>query len=103
CTATAKVVVHGYAWRCPPVGKREVIWLDLPEGLAGKTYQHLDRYLISEDVTLIDRTAELAQFHLAGPALSQVLAGAGITMAAYTPNTFETVGPLTVRFTEPLG
>jgi folate-binding protein YgfZ len=103
CTATAKVVAHGHVWRCPPEGKREALWLDLDEGLAAKTYQHLDRYLISEDVTLTDRTAELAQFHLAGPAMSQVLAVVGITMDAYVRNTFHTAGPLTVRFTDPLG
>ena len=103
CTATAKVVAHGHIWRCPPVGKRETLWLDLDEGLAAKTYQHLDRYLISEDVTLSDRTADLAQLHVAGPAVLEVLRGAGIEAPAWQRNTFHVAWPLTLRFTDPLG
>jgi tRNA-modifying protein YgfZ len=103
CTATAKVVAHGHVWRCPPEGKREAIWLDLPEGLAAKTYQHLDRYLISEDVTLTDRTAELAQLHVVGPGAPDVLKAAGIEAPAWQRNTFHVAGPLTLRFTDPLG
>jgi tRNA-modifying protein YgfZ len=88
CTATAKVVAHCWVWRLPPEGKRDTFWLDLDPGLAEKTYQHLDRHLISEDVTLTDRTRELAQFHVAGPRLDDVL---GVRDS------------LTVRRTEPLG
>src|SRR4051812_23319628 len=67
CTATAKVVAYGRVWRSPPEGKRETLWLDLDPGLAAKAYQHLDRYLISEDVALTDHTEALVGLHLAGP------------------------------------
>jgi folate-binding protein YgfZ len=76
CTATAKVVGYGRAYREPPAGKRERLWLDVGEGHAERLFRHLDRYLISEDVTLIDRTAELAQLHLAGPRAAEVLRAA---------------------------
>jgi folate-binding protein YgfZ len=52
CTATAKVIAHGWVWRMPPQGKRDLFYLDVDPGCADKLYQHLDRHLISEDVTL---------------------------------------------------
>lgn len=103
CTATAKVVAHGTLWREPPEGKRERVWLDLPAGLAEKTYQHLDRYLISEDVTLADHTAALAQLHLAGPQALSMLAAVGLDVGAWQPHTFRTIDGWTVRMVDPLG
>ena len=76
CTTTAKVASYAHVYRLPLEGKRERLWLDLTPGLAEKTYRHLDRYLISEDVTLTDHTAALAQVHLAGPGAAGVLAAA---------------------------
>src|SRR5262245_64440818 len=73
CTATAKVVAHGWVWRLSPEGKRDRFWLDLDPGLAEKVYQHLDRHLISEDVTLKDHTQALAQLQLAGPRVAELL------------------------------
>jgi folate-binding protein YgfZ len=76
CTATGKVVAFAHIYRAPPHGKRESLWLDLEPGLHSKVLGHLDRYLISEDVTLADRTADIAQLHLAGPRAEAVLASA---------------------------
>jgi folate-binding protein YgfZ len=56
CTATAKVIAHGWVRRMPPDGKRDLFYLDLDPGCADKLYQHLDRHLISEDVTLRNLT-----------------------------------------------
>ncbi|MFO0928698.1 MAG: glycine cleavage T C-terminal barrel domain-containing protein [Gemmataceae bacterium] len=103
CTATAKAVAHGTLWREPPDGKRERLWLDLPAGQAEKLLQHLDRYLISEDVTLTDHTGALAQMHLAGPDAGRTLAAAGLDVGAWQRDTFRTVGDWTVRMTDPLG
>ena len=76
CTPTAKVVSYGTIFRLPPAGKRETLWLDLSPGLDEKTFRHLDRYIIGEDVTLTDRTQALAQIHLAGPDAARVLSAA---------------------------
>jgi folate-binding protein YgfZ len=78
CTVTAKVLAHGWIWRDTPEGKRERLWLDLDPGLAEKLYHHLDRHLISEDVTLTDHTHELIQLHLAGPRATEVLTASGV-------------------------
>jgi folate-binding protein YgfZ len=74
CTSTAKVVAHAFLYREPPHGKREALALDLPPGTSAKVLQHLDHFLISEDVAFADRTRELAQFHLAGPGAADALA-----------------------------
>jgi folate-binding protein YgfZ len=73
CTATAKVIAHALIYRCAPEGQREKLALDLAPGLAPKLLKHLDHYLISEDVELADRTRELVQFHVAGPAAAALL------------------------------
>lgn len=92
CTATAKVVAHGWIWRGEPEGKRERLWLDLDPGLGAKVYQHLDRYLISEDVTLTDRSEEWGQLHVVGPRAAELLAAAGVDPGAWM-----------VRHVDPLG
>jgi folate-binding protein YgfZ len=50
-----------------PAENSERFWIDAGPGLGPKLYQHLDRYLISEQVEITDRTAEFTQVHLAGP------------------------------------
>jgi folate-binding protein YgfZ len=104
CTATAKVVAYGRVWRRPPEGKHDTLWLDLDPGLGAKAYQHLDRYLISEDVALTDQTEALAQLHLAGPKAAEVLDAAGVDPGPWQRLTFRAAGPaLTIRHVDPLG
>lgn len=67
-TATAKVVGHAWVWRRPPAGKVETLEIDAPAGLGPKLFAHLKRYLISEDVELTDRTAEVARLYLTADA-----------------------------------
>ncbi len=45
------------------------LWLDAAPGLGARIAQHLERYHITENVEIIDRTAEYAQVHLTGPLL----------------------------------
>src|SRR3954469_21107312 len=52
---------------------RPALWLDVPPGTAEKVIQHLDRFVISEQVEFADRTREFAQLHLAGPQATAVL------------------------------
>jgi folate-binding protein YgfZ len=66
-TLHAKVVAHALAFHLMLPDQGEAIWLDAAPGQAEKIIKHLDRYLISEQVELADRTREFAQLHLAGP------------------------------------
>jgi folate-binding protein YgfZ len=105
CTTTAKVVFQALIYRLPPEGKRERLWLDVPPGLGEKTFRHLDRYIIGEDVTLTDHTAAWAQLHLVGPNAPTVLAAVlGEEPGTWTRCAFRTLpGNITPRCTDPLG
>lgn len=59
--------------------------LELPPGMAEKTLQALDQYLISEKVALTDVTEALAIFVLHGPSAAAVLADAGAATASLKP------------------
>jgi folate-binding protein YgfZ len=74
CTAKAKVVAYLVIWNRPRPDGTPAYWLDLAPGMAAKALQHLDYYLISEQVELADATAAFAQVHVAGPGAAAVLA-----------------------------
>ena len=74
-TAQARVVAHVLVYR---LKDPEAYWLDADPGLAEAVLKHLDRYLISEDVALVDRTRDFAQFHLAGPQARTIMEEAGL-------------------------
>jgi tRNA-modifying protein YgfZ len=71
-TAQAKAVVFALIF-CTEHDGQESFWLDLEPGLAEKVFRHLDRYIISEQVELADRSAEFSQWHIAGPEAESVL------------------------------
>jgi folate-binding protein YgfZ len=75
-TAKAKVVAHLLAFPVRDPEGVEAIWLDLAPGQAAKTLQHLDHFLISEQLELLDRTRDFAQIHLAGPRAKAILESA---------------------------
>jgi len=72
CTPKAKAIAHTYLGRFQS-GDHDVFWLDLEPGLADKLFNHLNHYLISEQVELADRTQELSMLHLAGPQSPQII------------------------------
>jgi folate-binding protein YgfZ len=72
-TNKAKVVTHGYCFHVRLHDGQDALWLDLPPGFAERVIQHLDHYVISEQVEFADRTREFAQVHLAGPQATIVL------------------------------
>lgn len=83
--AKAKVLSRALAFRVRSEGGVEDFWLDLDPGLADKTLKHLDRFLISEQVELTDRTADFSQLTLAGveaPALLERVVGSSIAKAS---------------------
>jgi folate-binding protein YgfZ len=80
-TAKARVVVPVLIdhLRCPD--GRDVFWLETAPGLADRLVKHLDHYLISEQVEILDRTADFAEMHLAGPRSREVLKVLGSDVA----------------------
>ncbi len=72
-TGQAKIVAYVLIERGRTPDGRDVYWLDTAPGTAGRVVQHLDHYLISEQVELADRTGDFAEFHLAGPEAAAVL------------------------------
>jgi folate-binding protein YgfZ len=52
------------------------MWVETTPGRNTELVQYLDRYLISEQVEIADRTADFAQFHLVGPKAAEVLSAA---------------------------
>ena len=73
CTARAKVVAHALIYHLLLPGNRHAFWFDLAPGQAEKLIQHLDRFIISEEVEIADRTQGFCQVHLAGPNAKAVL------------------------------
>ncbi len=54
--------------------RRDVIWLDIDRRWISAARAHLDRYLITEDVKLTDRSDAFEKIALIGPAAAQVIA-----------------------------
>src|SRR5947209_6225667 len=72
-TSKAKVVAHTLIYHVRIAGGRDALWLDVAPGQASRLIQHLDHFLISEQVEMADHTADFAQLHLAGRAAKAVL------------------------------
>ncbi len=72
-TAKAKVVAHGFVYHVRLGDGRPALWLDLEPGTSEKVIQHLDHFVVSEQVEFADRTREFAQMHVAGPNATAVL------------------------------
>jgi folate-binding protein YgfZ len=73
-TNKARVIAH--VW----ITQREenVLWLDMVAGQAEKVLQHLNHYLISEQVELTNRTGEFSLLRLVGPKTAEFLSGLAI-------------------------
>jgi folate-binding protein YgfZ len=65
--AKAKVVAFGSLYHLPSQDQSDTFWLDLDPGAGENAIQHLSKFLISEQVEIVDRTTELSQFYLVGP------------------------------------
>jgi folate-binding protein YgfZ len=76
CTIRAKVVAYVFIYHVRLAGGQDAFWIDTVPGGNEKLVAHLNRYIIAEQVEVADRTAEFAQFHLAGPNAKAVLARA---------------------------
>jgi folate-binding protein YgfZ len=76
CNPKAKVIGHALIYHVLLGADRHAFWLDTAAGQSAKLAEHLNRYLIGEDVEITDRTEEFCQVHLAGPRATAVLARA---------------------------
>lgn len=66
-------------------------WLDLAPGRAAPIIKHLDRYIIREDVKLVDQTPLTSQLHVVGPKAAELLDSLGASVPDATPlSTHET-------------
>jgi folate-binding protein YgfZ len=74
-TTKARVIAH--VW----ITHRELngLLLDAVAGQSDKLLQHLNRYLISEQVELADRTQELGMLRLVGPKAAELVSKLAIT------------------------
>jgi folate-binding protein YgfZ len=72
-TNKAKVIAYLLIFRDDSAANPPAFWLDTTPGMDDRIMQHLDRYLISEQVEFANRTREYAQMHLAGPQAEGVL------------------------------
>jgi folate-binding protein YgfZ len=76
CDSRAKVKFQTWIYHVRLGDNRHAMWVETTPGRDTELVQYLDRYLISEQVEIADRTGEFAQMHLAGPKAGEVLAKA---------------------------
>jgi tRNA-modifying protein YgfZ len=69
--AKAKVVAHGWVYHLP--SESQTFWLDVDPAGSENAVEHLNKYLISEQVEMADRTNDFAQLYLVGPKSREVL------------------------------
>ncbi len=77
-TLKAKIVAHAFLYRAVAPAAETGFWTDVAASATERLFKHLNRYLISEQVEINDRSKEFAQIYLAGPkAISVVRQVAG--------------------------
>jgi folate-binding protein YgfZ len=76
CDSRAKVQFAAWIYHVKLGDGRHAMWVETTPGRNEELVKYLDRYLISERVEIADVTAQFAQFHLAGPKATEVLATA---------------------------
>jgi folate-binding protein YgfZ len=72
-TNKAKVVSYALIYHVRISGGKDALWLDVDAGQAQRLIDHLNHFLIAEQVEIGDRTADFSQFLLAGPRAKAVL------------------------------
>jgi folate-binding protein YgfZ len=109
CDARAKVKFQAWIYHVLVSDKRHAMWVETTAGRATDLVKYLDRYLISEQVEIADRTADFAQFHLAGPKAADVLSTAlgeavpDLSEFAHMERTFAKDATCSIRRRDQLG
>jgi folate-binding protein YgfZ len=109
CDARAKVQFQTWVYHVRLGDGRHAMWVETTAGRNLNLVQYLDRYLISEQVEIADRTADFSQFHLAGPKAPDALAAAlgepvpNLPAFGHMERTFGTAATCSVRRRDQLG
>jgi folate-binding protein YgfZ len=77
--------------------RRDDLLLCLEPETRAKIFEHLDHYIIADDVTLEDVTQTTAQVAVEGPAAAEVLAGLGAALPEAAYHFSEWAGTLVVK------
>lgn len=83
-TAKGRTLAHVFLSRLSGPGG-EFFWLDTVAGQAEKLCRHLEHYLISEEVDIRDRSSEVTQGYLCGPAAPGFQEGGLVETALQSP------------------
>ena len=73
CDSRAKVQFQTVIYHVRLGDGQHAMWVESAPGRNADLAKYLDRYLISEQVEIADRTADFAQLHLAGPKAKAIL------------------------------
>jgi folate-binding protein YgfZ len=109
CDARAKVQFQAWIYHVRLSDNKHALWLETTAGRNEALVKYLDRYLISEQVEIVDVTGPYAQLHLAGPDAANVLAKAlgspipELPEFAHMERTFGAVATCSIRRRDPLG
>lgn len=109
CDPRAKVQFQTWIYHVRLGDGRHAMWVETTPGRNEALVKYLDRYLISEQVEIADRTDDFAQMHLAGPAARAVLEKAvgepvpDLPEFAHMERTFGGTATCSVRRRDPLG
>ena len=109
CDSRAKVQFQTWIYHALLADGAHAMWVETTPGRGDDLVKYLDRYRISEQVEIADRTAEFAQLHLAGPTAKAVLEQAlgdafpDLPEFAHTERTFGANATCSVRRRDPLG
>jgi folate-binding protein YgfZ len=72
--AKGKVVAFGWLYHLRAENQPPTFWLDVDPAATEAAVQHINKYLISEQVEIIDQTKnEVDQFYLIGPKAGEIL------------------------------
>lgn len=72
----------------------DAIWLDIDQRLVPKAMAHFERYHITEDIALADRSDVFGRIALAGPKAAEIVTALGATQAAAMASLGSTAVPL---------
>lgn len=109
CDPRAKVQFQAWIYHVRLGDGQHAMWVETTPGRNEELAKYLDRYLISEQVEIADRTAEFAQMHLAGPQAKSILEKALADMLpelpefAHMERTFGASATCSIRRRKPLG
>lgn len=109
CDSRAKVQFQTWIYHIRLGNGEHAMWVETTPSRNAELAKYLDRYLISERVTITDRTAEFAQMHLAGPQAKAVLEKAlgdsipDLAEFQHMERTFGSNATCSLRRRDPLG